>query len=138
MRIMADLLQSGRESKLAARLRRAIGAGPDDPVNIVTPQFEREAGAPIPACAPCDWESLRTMSYLALCEMGLRPWDELDASGGVLLLFPGEWYHAIPAGFEIVDINLCRKRFVPGETDDDMRFGCLAYGILAGKGTPNG
>jgi hypothetical protein len=75
------------------------------------------------------------MSIIALKELGCRVWndpreadDEFD--GGTLLLFPGEWYPRIPADFPIVTINGCAERFVPGVTDDDIRFGCLAYGIL--------
>ena len=47
-----------------------------------------------------------------------------------LWLFPDEWYSAIPAGLPIININAASELFVPGVTDDDIRFGCLAYGVL--------
>ena len=130
------MLKRASESDWAAELREAIGAGPDEPVSIVTPQFEREPGQP-PATPPADWEALRTLDVQALKELGMRPWGcPEDAAGnehpeaGCLWLFPGEWYPAIPNGFEIVDINFNAEVFVRGRTDDDIRFGCLSFGVL--------
>ena len=37
---------------------------------------------------------------------------------------------SIPAGTEIVDINYATEKFEPGKTDDDYRFGMLAFGVL--------
>lgn len=59
--------------------------------------------------------------------MGLRPWD--DEGGFVLLLLPGEWYSHIPEGYELVSIMNRKEKFKRGKTSDDIRFGCLAYGI---------
>lgn len=47
-----------------------------------------------------------------------------------ILLIPGEWYNSIPEGFELYDICGHKELFKKGETDDDIRFGCLAYGII--------
>jgi hypothetical protein len=44
--------------------------------------------------------------------------------------FPAEWYDHIPEGFEIVTINGAMKPFERGVTDDDRRFGLLAFGIV--------
>lgn len=52
---------------------------------------------------------------------------EVDAQ---ILLFPSEWYNKIPDGFMVVGLSGGRYPFERGKTDDDMRFGCLAYGIL--------
>jgi len=78
------------------------------------------------------------MPYVALRELGLRPWndprnpdpEDRVFGGKILMLFPGEWYCHIPPGFGIVDISGNREQFQPGVTDDDIRIGCLAYGLL--------
>ncbi len=85
---------------------------------------------------PQDWEVLLEMDAIALRELGCRPWNDLDDPGAehgnrLLLLFPGEWYAFIPAGFPVVTIAGRREAFVPGRTSDDIRFGCLAYGVYA-------
>lgn len=56
------------------------------------------------------------------------PTELLDEDEDVLL-FPAEWYNIIPNGFIVT--GLCGESypFVKGKSDDDMRFGCLAYGI---------
>lgn len=103
-------------------------------IEIVTPQFTRERGAVQPAAPPSDWNALSQMNMIALKELGLRAWndpkesdDEFD--GRVLMLFPGEWYLSIPEGFEITSISGATEVFERGESDDDIRFGCLPYGI---------
>ena len=121
-------LKSSKDSKLAGKIREAIGVGPDEEVDIVTPQFTRKPGDPVPASAPGspdDWAALRNMTQVALKEMGLGNWD------GRLMLFPGEWYNHIPAGFIVEDIFGEMETFKPGISDDDIRCGCLPYGIPA-------
>jgi hypothetical protein len=112
-----------------------LGIRPGDTVEIVTPQFTRTPGDPPSACPPIDWNALRDMDSQTLRELGLRLWcdsydDDWPHQGKELWLLPGEWYRHIPAGYSIVDINGCEEAFVPGETDNDIRFGCLPYGIL--------
>jgi hypothetical protein len=46
-----------------------------------------------------------------------------------VLLFPEEWYQAIPDGFIVTGLYGEQYPFKKGESDDDIRFGCLAYGI---------
>lgn len=48
----------------------------------------------------------------------------------LILLFPNEWYNAIPNGFKVTGLSGEQYPFKKGDTDDDIRFGCLAYGIL--------
>lgn len=112
-----------------AKLRAAISAMPGEKITILTPQFERTKDMPPPTGVPSDWDALRLFSQADLKSMGCGVWNHPDERGLVLMLFPGEWYRAIPAGYEIVDINGHREPFEPGVTDDDIRFGCLAYGI---------
>lgn len=116
-------------------------------LRIRTPQFRREPGAPAPAAPPQDaqaWEDLRKLDRKALRELGLRPWNDPTADDSenahdakdsplktyVLMLFPGEWYEHIPEGYKIVDIFGVREVFEAGTTDNDIRFGCLPFGIL--------
>lgn len=105
-------------------------------IEIITPQFEREAGAAVPMdAASVEFAALRHVDRQQLSGLGCRAWndptepdDKFD--GKVLMLFPGEWYERIPEDYEIVTIWGKRKPFKPGQTSDDIRFGCLAYGIL--------
>lgn len=107
-------------------------------ITIITPQFERPAGEPPPPSLPASWEEFNTLDMMALREMGLQQWNDPATDkdfgwshpGKVLFLFPAEWYPFIPDGMEIVDINGRTEKFKRGKTDDDMRFGCLAYGRL--------
>lgn len=111
----------------------------DTELVFVTPQFTRPQGEPGPAAPPADraaFEALASLSESALRELGLRPWgrqhEHADGteSGPMLWLFPGEWYPKIPNGLPIVDISFDEERFALGQTDDDIRLGCLSFGIL--------
>ena len=53
-----------------------------------------------------------------------------------ILLFPAEWYGIIPDGFIVTGLNGESYPFENGKSDDDMRFGCLAYGIRRKVGMP--
>lgn len=132
-------LKTASESKLAGKVRKAIGAGPDEEVAVMTPQFTRPPGEPEPLQPPAGkagFDGLKDLSDKALQKLGMRRWgrEHEDGKGkewGKLLwLFPAEWYDSIPEGYPIVDIMFREERFVRGKTDNDIRFGCLAYGIL--------
>ena len=128
-------LAKASESELAAEIREAIGATPNEEINVRTPQFTRTPDQPTPAGPPSsteEWEALRTMPQIALKEMGMGNWD------GRLMMFPAEWYRHIPAGFMVEDIFGETEEFKPGITDDDIRFGFLSFGIPAidGKVAP--
>lgn len=119
-------------SKLAAKIRTAIGASPNDKIRISGPQFTRMPGMAIPACVPASkkaWNDLRSMDRNALKEMGLQADDEPDENGKVLMLLPGEWYAYIPVGYEMETINGEIVKHSRSGSSDDIRFGCLAYGI---------
>jgi len=138
---MKKFLKSSKDSDFAARLRDILGASSGEKIEVVTPQFERPPSDPSPPGFPGEevLKDLPSLSPGVLRELGLRQWNDPDDPedawetrriGGTLWLFPGEWYSDIPKGFEIVDISGCRERFERGTTDDDIRFGCLAYGIV--------
>lgn len=46
-----------------------------------------------------------------------------------VLLFPGEWFNVIPEGFIVTGLDGEQYPFKRDEADDDIRFGCLPYGI---------
>ena len=126
--IKFDAILNLNDADFAQKFLEAIGAKPGETIRIKGPQFERTDGV-VPSLPADSWERLCSLSKESLKALGCCAWDEPDARGMVLMLFPHEWYSHIPAGYEIVCINGDREQFVPGETDDDMRFGCLAYGI---------
>lgn len=117
------------ENALAAAIRKAIGAGPFERVEVVGSPHERRDGKTVTVLPQgAKWlDDLRANAPdWVLKEIGLGLWDYED--GQKHWLFPYEWYDHIPAGYEIVDINGNVEAFEPGVTDNDKRFGCLAYG----------
>lgn len=95
---------------------------------IVGPQFERTDGKTIdkfPQSAE-EIDRLKTASKEELKALGLQLWDEESR----LYLFPSDWYNYIPEGYMITDISGKVEAFQKGVTDDDIRFGALAYGIV--------
>lgn len=116
-------------------------------ITIITPRFERPSGEPGPIVPPdADFfNDLHLLDDAALREVGMRRWNNPDeedpdereddarrfGAGGTLWLFPGEWFRHIPIGFETVSIMGARERHSL-EQDDDIRYGCLAYGIVKG------
>jgi len=107
-------------------------------IEIVTPQFERPAGEPPPAKVPNGKAGFDVLSRLPkedLLKLGMRQWGRQEDGKGkkfgpMLWLFPGEWYDDIPDGYPIVSISFKKVKFQKGKTDNDIRFGCLAFGIL--------
>lgn len=113
------------DPNFAKKLADAIGIKPGDTVEIRTPQFEREDGLE-PIENPTDlFAILHTLFPETLKEIGMRPWGERG-----LWLFPYQWYAHIPEGMELMCIDGEIEPFKIGVTDDDMRFGVLAYGIV--------
>ena len=119
-------LKTAGEDDFAAALREAIGADPDEPVEVVTPQFERHDGVGV------DWTPDDRMDIYGLVnadeetveELGLRKWSDNH------WLLPAEWYDHIPDGTILESINGEVFEFEHGVSDDDRRFGVLPYGIL--------
>jgi hypothetical protein len=133
------VLASPGVSALADAIRGAIGAGPEDTVMVTLPQFTRDPTEPGPKAAPRDragFDALRDLGEDALQALRLRRWGRRDENrdgtetGPMLWLFPGEWYPYLPAGLPVVDIFWKEETFAPGATDDDIRFGCLSFGIV--------
>lgn len=107
----------------------AIGLQPGEKLEIMTPQFERTDGVKVPVLVDFnDWENLHKKDEATLLALGFGVWDETEK--GKHWLFPKEWYDSIPDGHQITDISGNKKEFKRGETDDDYRFGCLAFGFI--------
>ena len=94
-------------------------------MRAVTPQFERESDGEV-WFYPEDVEALEAIKAAppeVLHSMGLRQFEE------GFWLYPGEWYDHIPEGFEVTSITGKQKPFVSGKSDDDTRYGVLAFGF---------
>ncbi len=96
-------------------------------IKILLPQFERTDGIKIieeniPKTKE-EFENLKTLSHKELIEKGLILWKEGH------YLFPGEWYNYIPDGIEIASIFGTEKYFNKDTSDNDIRYGALAYGF---------
>ena len=123
---VAQLSDKG-ENDLADAIREAIGADPDESVEVALPVFNRNDGVEV------DWFPEDRMDIYSLCnadeetlkDLGLRPWNEEHTHW----LFPAEWYDHIPEGTFVETINGAVEEFEHGATDDDRRFGVLPYGI---------
>jgi hypothetical protein len=113
----------------AQKFADAIGVKPGDTVNFITPQFTRTDGI-IPPLPDVNFSALPTLSEATLLSIGCMKWDEPDNNNEVLWLLPGEWYGHIPKGFPLRCISGQDEPFKHGETDDDIRFGVLAYGFM--------
>lgn len=120
-------LKDADENEIAAQIRKALGIGPDEYAEVTTPQHERRDGVEPaePPLVPAEFDQLKMLSEAELTDLGLRPWDKEEG----IWLFPGEWYAHIPEGYEVTNIAGMTSEFEPGVSDDDIRFGCLPYGI---------
>jgi len=126
---MKGKLVSGSKNPLAKQIRNAVGASDNETVEIDSRPQNRDPRLPKVASPPStldEWATLRLKTVVELKALGLGLWDESR-----LMLFPFEWYDAIPTGFEVVTINGRSVTFEPGVTSNDRGFGCLAYGIIA-------
>lgn len=123
-------LAPGDEHPLAAAIRKAIGTGTYDRVQVVMPQFERTDGIRVSAAPSgvAGFDVLREIPADWLRSLGLCLWD--SKGGEEHWLYPAEWYAHIPAGYEVVTISRRCERFAPGTTSDDRRGGVLAYGFI--------
>lgn len=123
-----DVMLDANAPDFAERLIEAIGAKPGEPVEIITPQFDRTDGVQ-PVVPTFDFGNLPSYPEETIRALGCLPWDEPDAEGNVLWLYPAEWYDRIPEGHVVTTISGNEEPFRRGETDDDRRFGVLAYGF---------
>ena len=121
-----DVILDANSPTFIDDLRAALGLRKGEPVTLVTPQFTRADGV-VPSI-PDAWEKLHTLSVSTLKAIGCGIWDEPDENGEVLMLFPGEWHALIPEGLRVWCIDGEESAWTK-EHDDDIRYGCLAYGV---------
>ena len=112
-------------------LANELGVNPGEEIKIITPQFDRTDGfldhlGDEILSDPYFWSRIVSMDQKQLENLGCCLWDD---SG--LMLFPYGWYDFIPDGFEMKCIDGSTELMERGKTDNDYRFGCLAYGIIA-------
>jgi hypothetical protein len=72
-------------------------------------------------------ELVSKLTAKQLTKHGFRKWDNKKPT---LMLIPKELYGSIPNGFELTTIFGKKEKFKNGVTDNDSRFGMLAYGVL--------
>lgn len=129
----ANVLAFGDTNPIAKKIREMLGVGNYDEVRVLLPQFERLDGKTI-TYVPItvkEYDALKSAPAAILKDIDVGYWDE------DIWLYPAEWYDYIPEGYEIVDIMGNTEKFQKGVTDDDRRFGYLAYGFrnaIASKG----
>lgn len=125
-----DTVLDANDPNFVADFAKAIGVEPGETIEIMTPQFTRADGRVVSYIpkTPEEYAALPQMKPDALKKIGCQIWDDED--GKRHWLYPHEWYNHIPDGTEIIDISGNVERFKRGETDDDMRFGALAFGFI--------
>lgn len=137
----------------------------ENKIEIVSSPHERQHEAPMENVKPTSEEKfleiVNNAPYSILRDMGFRkwatfndcvdeglePWDKdnsrIITNGPTeklendidIILFPGEWHDIIPKGFVVTGLYGETYAFDPNIDGDDIRFGCLAYGIQRPKVT---
>ena len=125
-----DVILDASDENFAADLTQALGVKEGDSINFITPQFERTDGRTVTyfPSTPEEYAALPEMAAHNLKKVGCQIWEE--ENGKTHWLFPKEWYAHIPNGTKVVCISGREEEFESGKTDDDIRFGALAYGFL--------
>lgn len=102
-------------------------------ITIMTPQFDRvdDKVVLVRPQGVEEFTALKRKSVSDLKALGCGVWTETDK--GWHMLYPQEWYDCIPEGLEVVMISDRIEKFRHGVTDDDTRYGMLAYGFLVAK-----
>ena len=120
-----EMLAFGDTNPIAKKIRDMLGVGDYDEVGCVLSQFERIDGKVITYTPTtiAEYDALKNAPDDILKDIGLSQWDEK------IWQYPAEWYDYIPEGYEIIDIRGEIKKFQKGITDDERRFGCLAFGM---------
>ena len=118
-------LAFGDSNPLAKKIRDLLGVGNFEEVGVILPQFERVDGKTITYVPTtiAEYDALKNAPDEILKDIGMGKWDEKT------WLYPFEWYDYIPEDYEVVSISGKTEKFQKGITDNDIRFGCLAFGF---------
>ena len=124
-----DVVLDETDPDFAEKLREALGLEAGETLNIITPQFDRDDGRKVTYIPKTvrEYDALTRLGKDELKSVGCSLWD--DEGGFLHWLYPAEWYDFIPDGYVMTDICGKEEKFKAGKTDNDQRFGCLAYGF---------
>jgi uncharacterized cupin superfamily protein len=125
-----DVVLNMDDPNFVEKFSEAIGAKPGEPIEFITPQFNRVDGIDVSSAPKTleEYASLAKKSKEELKAMGCGIWDV--ENGKTHWLYPHEWYNQIPNGLEITDISGKIEKFERGITNDNKRFGMLPYGFI--------
>lgn len=125
-----DVILDMSDPEFEEKLKAAIGVKDGDKIEITTPQFDRDDGKKITYFPKTieEYEFLKEFSEANLRKLGLGVWDKNEE--GIHWLYPCEWYNYIPDGMMVTDIMENEETFEKGVSDNDKRFGMLAYGFI--------
>ena len=125
-----DVVLDIDDENFTANLIKALGIKPGDKINFIAPQFERVDGRAITYLpyTPEEYKALKNLEPTSLIKIGCQKWNEKE--GKIHWLYPHEWYDHIPNDTEVVSISGEVEKFKHGETDNDKRYGALAYGFI--------
>jgi hypothetical protein len=82
----------------------------------------------VPKCVDIPIINQLGETYHVEFDKGNAPTQLLEKDEDILMI-PGEWYNSIPDGFIVTGVFGESYSFKKGESDDEIRFGCLPYGI---------
>ena len=125
-----DLMLDANDKDFIDNLLKALDIKEGDILNITTPKFARIDGRII-SYAPQtleEYEALKLMTPENLEKVGCQVWEKTQET--IHWLYPVEWYGYIPEGLQVVNICGDTEKFRKGFSDDDKRFGALAYGFI--------
>ena len=123
-----DAIDDANPRSLRIALARAAADGEAGQLR----KRKKPGGMPAPPDAPTNakgWAELARMTPAMAKRFGLGNWD------GGLFLFPGAWADKIPHSTKVEAINGEKTTWGKVKSDDDTRFGFMAYGVRLGPPT---
>jgi len=126
-----DLTLDMSDEDFAKDLIKALGVSSEDTLVFYAPQFERVDGRVVQytPTTPEEYEAIKLMKPENLIKIGCQVWD--SKNDVTHWLYPYEWYDHIPNGTKIVTISGKITTFRKDITDNDIRYGALAFGFLS-------
>lgn len=125
-----DVMLDASSESFIDDLKKSLGLADGETLQIITPQFTRTDGRKIVyrPSTEREYNALKLMEPDNLKDIGCQIWKHEGAK--THWLYPSEWYDSIPNGYPITFIDGETLPFECGETDDDIRFGALAFGFI--------
>jgi len=125
-----DVILDASDKNFVEDLKKAIGLKDGETLQISTPTFNRTDGRLVTYLpnTPQEYDAIKNLSPESLKKVGCQIWDK--ENGKTHWLYPCEWYEHIPDGTEVVSISGNTDIFFKEKTDDDRRYGVLAFGFI--------